>query len=91
MIFRSFVFYFQIVLLLSPVLVIAQEGETVSKTSDEPVNVTSDSMKISQKTGWMDYAAVNRITDRFYNRGYDFYYIRIWQLLVLQMFLEKNE
>lgn len=55
MIFRSFVFYFQIVLLLSHVLVIAQEAETVSKTSDEPVNVTSDSMKISQKTGWMDY------------------------------------
>lgn len=44
-----------------------------------------------KKTGWMDYAAVNRITDRFYNRGYDFYYVRIWQLLVLQMFLEKNE
>lgn len=43
-----------------------------------------------KKTGCLDSTEVNRILDRFYNRGYDYYYIRIWQLLVLQMFLEKN-
>jgi len=43
-----------------------------------------------QRYGLLDPKEVTRILSSFYNKDYHFYYIRIWQLMVLQMFLEKN-
>jgi len=42
------------------------------------------------KSGIFNGGEVCRIKNRFYSGKYDFYYVRIWQLLILQMFLEKH-
>jgi asparagine synthase (glutamine-hydrolysing) len=43
-----------------------------------------------RKQGVLNASEVQQITARFYSGGYDFYYIRIWQMMVLQMFFEKH-
>lgn len=40
--------------------------------------------------GLLNTGEVNRMVSGFYNKGYHFYYVRIWQMLVLQLFMEAN-
>ncbi|PKP22917.1 MAG: asparagine synthase (glutamine-hydrolyzing) [Bacteroidetes bacterium HGW-Bacteroidetes-21] len=43
-----------------------------------------------KKSGIMDEKRVGEYFRRF-EQGYDYYYNRLWQIMILQMFLEKNE
>ncbi len=43
-----------------------------------------------RKSGIFKPDEIQKIIHHFYNGSHDYYYVRIWQLLVLQMFLEKT-
>jgi LPS-assembly protein len=55
MIFRSYVLFLTVLMLILPQYASSQDEKTTIKSAEEPVTVSSDSMKIAQKTGWMDY------------------------------------
>lgn len=59
------------------------------KNELKPVVLDSLSEEKIRKYGLFRPGEIQRVIDRFFNGGYDHYYVRIWQLLVLQMFLEK--